>query len=87
MNLKTGASGSLSSQAAPPPNSLVPSQTLAAFTNALMSGDPLLQKSALAAAQQQQHQAAVAALLGGAVEQTKREATSPASVGGGENGS
>lgn len=76
----------------------VPSQTLAAI-NALMSADPLLQKSALAAATQQQQQAAVAALLGGAAAGgvtgsgdggVKQEVGSPSNGAGGngtaENG-
>lgn len=70
----------------------VTSQTLAAF-NALMSADPILQKSALAAAASQQQQAAVAALLGGAAgvgttgDSLKRETNSPATGGGDNNGS
>lgn len=75
----------------------VPNQTLAAI-NALMSADPLLQKSALAAATQQQ-QAAVAALLGSAAAAgvtgsgdggIKQEVGSPSNGAGGngtaENG-
>lgn len=60
----------------PPGSAIVPTQsTLAAFTNALMSADPLLQKSALI----HQQQAAVAALLSGSAVAASgvRESTSP----------